>query len=130
LSCSLTSKSRSALRTTFYMCVIYKTNLLCVSCRCAKDMRDQLDEAHKNMSAMKNVVRCAERDLDVSEQDKNGLRKSLACNVRKIEGLIGSARTMRAHRTEMKEGISDLKRKNKERQEVYVHLAFGIPVLF
>ncbi len=94
------------------------------------DMRDQLDDAHKNMSAMKNVVRCAERDLDVSEQDKNGLRKSLACNVRKIESLIESARTMRAHRTEMKEGIIDLKRKSKERQEVYVPLAFGLPVLF
>ncbi len=93
-------------------------------------MCDQLDEANKNVSAMKNVVRCAERDLNVSEQDKDSLRKSLARNVSKIESLIGSARTMRAHRATMKEGINDIMRKNKERQEVYVPIAFVLPVLF
>ncbi len=92
-------------------------------------MCDQLDEANKNVSAMKNVVRCAERNLNVIEQDKDSLRKSLARNVGKIESLRVSARTMRAHRATMKEGITDIMRKNKERQEVYFSLAFVILVL-
>ena len=44
-------------------------------------MRDQLDEANKNVNAMKNVVRTAERDFNVCEHDKDILRKSLARNV-------------------------------------------------
>jgi hypothetical protein len=76
-------------------------------------MRNQLDEANKNVSAIKNIVRCAERNLNVSEQDKDSLRKSLARNVGKIESLMVSARTMRAHRATMKEGINDIIRKTK-----------------
>ena len=85
-------------------------------------MRDQLDEANKNVTVLKNVVRVADRDLHVSEQDKENLRKSLASNVGKIESLVGSVRTMRAQRATIKEGINDMRRKNKERQEVYVPL--------
>jgi hypothetical protein len=92
-----------------------------------RDLRDQLDEANKNVSGMKNVVRSAERDLNVSELEKDSLRKSLASNVSKIESLIGSTRTMRAHRASMKEGINDIRRKNKERQEVYVPLLLSFP---
>ena len=88
-------------------------------------MRDQLDEANKHVTAMKHVVRSAERDLTVSEQDKDSMRKSLACNVSKIERLIGSARTMRAHRATMKEGINAIRRKKIEREEVHVAFFYG-----
>ena len=40
-------------------------------------MRDQLDEANKNVTVLKHDVRVADRDLHVSEQDKNYLRQSL-----------------------------------------------------
>ena len=92
-------------------------------------MRDQLNEANKNVTAMKHIVRAAERDLTVCEQDKDSMRKSLACNVSKIESLIGSARSMRAHRATMKESINVLRRKKKEREEVYVSFPFVCPVL-
>ena len=89
-------------------------------------MRDQLNEANKNVTAMKHVVRAAERDLTVCEQDKDSMRKSLACNVSKIERLIVSARTMRAQRETMKKGINASRRKKKKREEVYValHLSY------
>jgi hypothetical protein len=76
-------------------------------------MRDQLNEANKRVTLMKNDVRSAERDLSASEQDKDALRKSLACNVSKIESLIRSARSMGAHRAAMKESINVLRRKKK-----------------
>ncbi len=41
-------------------------------------MRDQLNEANKSVTSMKNDVRSAERDLSVSERDKDALRKSLS----------------------------------------------------
>ncbi len=95
-----------------------------------RDVRDQLDEANKNVNAMKNVVRTAERDFNVCEHDNDTLRKSLARNVSKIDSLIGSACTMRANRVTMKEGINDIRRKNKERQEVYVPLVLFYPSYF
>ena len=93
-----------------------------------KEIRDELDEANKRVTYMKTDVRSAERDLSVSEQAKDALRKSLACNVSKIESLIGSARSMRAHRATMKESINVLRRKKKEREEVYVSFIFVCPV--
>jgi hypothetical protein len=95
-----------------------------------KEMRDELNEANKRVTFMKNDVRSAERDLSESEQDKDAMRKSLACNVSKIESLIGSARSMRAHRATMKESINVLRRKKKEREEVYVSFTFVCPVSF
>jgi hypothetical protein len=38
--------------------------------------------------------------------------------------------TQHKTRHEMKEGINDIKRENKERQEAYVPLAFVLPALF
>ena len=78
-----------------------------------KVMREQLNEANKRVVLLKNDVRSAERELSASEQDKDALRKSLACNVSKIESLIGSARSMRAHRATMKESINVIRRKKK-----------------
>ena len=93
-------------------------------------MRDELDEANKRVTYMKTDVRSAERDLSVSEQAKDALRKSLACNVSKIESLIGSARSMRAHRATMKESINVLRRKKKRAGGGLCPPALVLPVLF
>jgi hypothetical protein len=48
-------------------------------------MRKELTAAQDKVKAMEHVVRKAERNVDVMQQDKNEMSSSLAGNVGKLE---------------------------------------------
>ena len=67
---------------------------------------------------MEQVVRKAERSVDVCRIDKAEMNKSLAFHVGKIDSLVGCARKLRQKRAELQADHNGTLRRFKHRAEV------------
>jgi hypothetical protein len=81
-------------------------------------MRKELTAAQDKVKAMVHVVRKAERNVDVMQQDKKETSFSLAGNVGKLEKLLQHTRVMRQVRAQMRVEINAGQRRVKHRLEV------------
>ena len=88
----------------------------------AEEMRNELTAAQQKVKAMENVVRKAERNVDVIQRDKNELSCSLAGNVGRLEKLFKHARDMRQDRAQMRVEMNAGHRRVKHRLEVHLFL--------
>ncbi len=85
-------------------------------------MRSELGKAQATVQALQQSVRTAKRDLNVSRMDEQSVNVSLSSSVQKIQNLLDTTWSMRKDRAQMLKGVNDIRRKNKERQEVYLPL--------
>ena len=85
-------------------------------------MRSELGKAQETVQALQQPVCLAEGDLYVSRMDVESVNVTLSSSVQKIQNLLDKTWSLRKDRAEMLKGINDIRRKNKERQEVYVPL--------
>ncbi len=88
----------------------------------ASEMWKELTEAKQKLTQMEHVVRTAERNLDVSRLDQSDLSASLACNVGKLERLLGQAKSMRKNRANVQIEIVACRRRQRSRLKVMLHM--------
>jgi hypothetical protein len=82
-------------------------------------MGKELEEAQRKVLEMENVVRTAERNLDVSRLDQTHLSATLAAHVGKLDKLLGHAKSMRQHRADQKLDINAGRRRHQHRVKVW-----------